>query len=146
MTPKLKLIVGLIAIFAAGLVVGGSVGFTVGKSKAPAPIPQAQRSDRHGPGDRDRDKDRPSFTERMCTGLKKDLSLTDEQMAQIRPIVEQTSAQVKALNSENYERVRDIFRASHEKMKAFLTPEQIQKLDEKNREREAKWKKPKPPC
>jgi Spy/CpxP family protein refolding chaperone len=141
MTPKLKLMVGLIAIFAAGLVVGGSVGFTVGKSKVPAPTQQVQRSDRLGPGNRDRDKERLSFTDRMCSRLKTDLNLTDEQLAQIKPIVEQTSAQVKALNEENFGRVRDIFRASHEKMKAFLTPEQIQKLEEKNREREAKWKK-----
>jgi Spy/CpxP family protein refolding chaperone len=99
--------------------------------------------------DRERERDRSNFTERICSKLKKDLDLTAEQVEQIKPIAEETSVQVKKLNAENYERVRDIVRASHQKMKPFLTPEQIQKLDDKDRERDEKARKSvgvKPPC
>ena len=146
MSSKLKLVLGLVAIFLAGLVVGGSVGLTVGKSKTPPAKPEVQRA---VAPDRERERDRGSFTERICSRLKKDLDLTAEQVEQIKPIAEETSVQVKKLNAENYERVRDIFRASHKKMKPFLTPEQIQRLDDKDRERDEKARKAvgaKQPC
>lgn len=146
MSSKVKLVLGLIAIFVAGLVVGGTVGVTIGKSKTP---PAKQEVQRAAAPDRERDHDRGNFTERVCSKLKKELSLTAEQVEQIKPIVDDTSAQVKKLNAENYERVRDIFRASHQKMKPFLTPEQVQKLDDKDRERDERIRKAaggKPPC
>src|SRR5881409_1650181 len=104
MTTKVKLISGLIALFAAGVVVGGSVGFTIGKSKIPKPPPVQQRRSNGG-----------DFADRMCSKLQKDLNLSDQQLARIKPIYEETSAQLKTVHAENYERVRAIFRASREK-------------------------------
>lgn len=134
MSVKAKLISGLAAIFIAGLVVGGSVGFQVGRSGAPKPPPREHRDGKGGNRGGD-------FVERMCSRQQKDLGLSEEQMAKIKPIYEQASAELKDVNAENYERVRAIFRASHEKIKPLLTPEQIQKFEEKNRERELRFKK-----
>ena len=135
MTTKAQLISGLIAIFAAGLVVGGSVGFQVAKSGEAPPPPQKQR-DRKGGGGSSGD-----FVERMCSKQQKDLNLSEEQVAKIRPVYEQAAAELKAVNAENYERVRAIFRASHDKIRPFLDTNQLQKLDEKNRERELRFKR-----
>lgn len=137
MTVKAKLILGLLAIFIAGLVVGGTVGFQVARSDAPAPAPQERRDGKGGKGGGD-------FVERMCARQQRDLDLTDEQLAKIRPVYEQASAELKAVNAENYERVRAIFRASHEKIKPLLNSNQVLKLEEKIRERELRIKKHSP--
>jgi hypothetical protein len=133
MTAKAKLILGLVAIFAAGLVVGGSVGFQVAKSNAPKPVEKSDRRDgKRGGGD---------FVTKMCSRQQKDLGLTDEQVEKIKPIYEQANAQLKEVNAENFERVRAIFRSTHEKIKPLLTTDQAQKFEEKNREREMRFKK-----
>jgi Spy/CpxP family protein refolding chaperone len=133
MTTKAKLVSGLVAIFAAGLVVGGSVGFQVAKSNAPKPTP-IDRREHKGSGNRG------DFVGHVCDKLKKDLELSEEQEAQIKPIWEEASAELKAVNAENFKRVRGIFRAADEKMKPFLTTNQIQTLEQKNREREMRFK------
>lgn len=144
MTTHVKLVCGLIAIFVAGVVVGGSFGFRIGKSSVPATVPEPPRHASSG------GTGAPSgvlSADRMCSKLQRDLNLTEEQLTQIKPIFEQTAAQLKAVNAENFERVRAIFRASHQKMKPFLTPEQIQKLEDKDRERDRRLKRPeKPKC
>src|SRR5687767_300107 len=110
MTTKAKLISGLAAIFAAGLVVGGTAGYAGAKANAPKPAPQKEESQRN----------HRSFSDKLCSRLEKDLDLTPEQLALVKPITEQTAAQIKAVNAENSERVRAIFKASHEKIKPIL--------------------------
>jgi hypothetical protein len=147
MTTHIKLVCGLIAIFVAGVVVGGSLGFRIGKSSVPAPVPEPLRRTSSSSGGGGGGPPSAFSPERMCSKLQRDLNLTEEQLAQIKPIFEQTAAQLKAVNAENFERVRAIFRASHEKMRPFLTPEQIQKLEDKDRERERRFKRvEKPKC
>jgi hypothetical protein len=142
MTAKTKLMSGLVAIFAAGLVVGASVGFQMAKSNVPKPPLQGSRKfdeGRRGPphgGD---------FVEHMFSKLQKDLQttepLTEEQLKQIRPIFEQVDAELKVVNTENFQRVKAIFRASHEKIKPFLTTNQLERLEQKKRERELRMDK-----
>jgi hypothetical protein len=142
MTAKAKLLSGLVAIFAAGLVVGGSVGFQVAKSRAPEPVrpwgPKPDRDHRGPPHSGD-------FVEHMFSKLQKDLQstepLSDEQRKQIRPVFEQVDAELKVVNSENFQRVKAIFRASHEKIKPFLTTNQVETLEQKKREREQRMDK-----
>ncbi len=137
MNAKGKVISGLVALFLAGLAVGGSVGYRVGKSKAPPPPPP--RTER---GDRERnDRGLREFTDHMCSRLEKDLDLTEAQVKHIRPILEQTAAEFKAIRKDNDGRVRAIFKARDERIKAFLNPEQIQKLEERNRARDLKVQK-----
>jgi len=135
MTVKAKLISGLAAIFVAGLVVGGSVGFQVARSNAPKTAPAERRDSKGG------NRGSGDFVEKMCLRQQKDLGLSEEQLAKIKPVYEQASADLKAVNAENYERVRAIYRASHERIKPFLTTNQVQKLEEKILEREMRFKK-----
>jgi Spy/CpxP family protein refolding chaperone len=148
MTPKTKLLSGLVAIFAAGVVVGGSVGFQVAKANAPKPLSQDKKHDPHGGGPGPGD-----FVDHMFRKLQKDLQsadpLTEEQQKQIRPVFEQVNAELKAVNAENFQRVKAIFRASHEKIKPFLTTNQVERLEQKRRERELrqdKYSPGKPKC
>ena len=132
MTTKTKLVCGLVAIFAAGIVVGGSVGFTAArKSQAPAPATEQKRE--HG--------SKRDFADKWCSKLSGDLNLTAEQVEKIKPITEETSAELKAVHAENSDRVRAIFKASHEKIKSILTPEQLAIFEQKNRERENRIRK-----
>ena len=132
MTTKTKLVCGLVAIFAAGIVVGGSVGFTAArKSQAPAPATEQKRE--HG--------SKRDFADKWCSKLSDDLNLTAEQVEKIKPITEETSAQLKAVHAENNDRVRAIFKASHERIKSVLTPEQLTIFEQKNRERENRIRK-----
>src|SRR5262245_29640455 len=125
MTTKTKLVCGLVAIFVAGIVVGGSVGFTAAR-KSQAPTPTADQKKEHG-STRD-------FADKWCSKLSGDLSLTSEQVEKIKPITEETSAQLKAVQTENNERIRAIFKVSHERIKSVLTPEQLTIFEQKNRE------------
>lgn len=138
MTTQFKLVLGFATLFLAGAVVGGSLGYTAGKSKAPKPPLVQEQREKKGGG---HGRDRGDFTERMCARLEKDLNLTPEQVARIKPIYETTELELKAVNAENFDRIRAIFRASHEKIKPVLTEEQRLKFEEKNREREMRFKK-----
>ena len=132
MTTKTKLVCGLVAIFAAGIVVGGSVGFTAArKSQVPTPTTEQKRE---GGSRRD-------FADKWCSKLSGDLNLTPEQVEKIKPITEETSAQLKAVHAENNDRVRAIFKASHEKIKSVLTPEQLTIFEQTNRDRENRIRK-----
>jgi Spy/CpxP family protein refolding chaperone len=130
MTTKTKMVCGLVALFAAGVVVGGSVGFTAAKRTA-APKETEQRRE-HG--------SRRDFADKWCSKLSDDLNLTPEQVERIKPITEDTSAQLKAVHADNSERVRQIFKASHQKIRTILTAEQLEIFDQKNRERESKFR------
>ena len=130
MTTKAKLIAGLSAIFVAGIVVGGSAGYGYAK-KGHAPKVTEQRKE---------PAPKREFAEKWCSRLIDDLGLTPEQVGKIKPITEQTSAELKLVNAENHERVRAIFKASHEKIKTILTPEQLEKFEQRNREREMRYK------
>lgn len=131
MTTRTKIVCGLVAIFAAGIVVGGSVGFvTAKKQSAPGPVGEQRRE--QGP--------KRDFAERWCARLTDDLNLTPEQVAQIKPITERTSAELKALNALHGDRVRGIFKASHEQIRPILTPAQLEVFERKNREREKRFR------
>jgi Spy/CpxP family protein refolding chaperone len=132
MTTKTKLVCGLVAIFAAGIVVGGSVGFTAAR-KSQVPTPTIEQKREHG--------SRRDFADKWCSKLSDDLNLTAEQVEKIKPITEETSAELKAVHVENGERVRAIFKASHERIKSILTPEQLTIFEQKNRERENRIRK-----
>src|SRR5687767_9845846 len=134
MTTRMKIVCGLVAIFAAGVVVGGSVGFaTAKKQSAPKPVAADRRE--QGP--------KRDFSDKWCSKLSGDLNLTPEQVAQIKPITERTSMELKALQGEHGERVRAIFKASHEQIKPILTAEQLEIFERKNREREMRFRKDK---
>lgn len=81
-----------------------------------------------------RARDRGDMFEKM----KSELNLTEEQGTQIRAIIEQSREEYRALRSEvspRYDAVRQNARA---RIRALLNPEQQQRFDAKNAERDAR--------
>ena len=114
-----KAIVYLIAIFVAGLAAGAVGGFALGKRDIKPPPP--------------RQKD---IVDHILGGLKHELKLTDEQVRQIRPLIEQTSKEIRTCHGDLEKRIGELIKEGNRRMEAFLTPEQRQKLAEMERQRE----------
>jgi Spy/CpxP family protein refolding chaperone len=73
--------------------------------------------------------------------LTKELNLTPEQQTQIKPILEDTRSQMKALHEDTSlapdqkkAKGKEIRDASNAKIKAFLTPDQQKKMDQMKKE------------
>ncbi|MBV9607954.1 MAG: hypothetical protein JO187_00230 [Acidobacteria bacterium] len=82
--------------------------------------------------------------------MTKTLNLTADQQAKIKPILEERQQKISALmqdNSLNREDRRakfgEIHSSSSQQIRAILTADQQQKLDQMRAEREARWKEKK---
>lgn len=62
--------------------------------------------------------------------LQHRLSLTPEQTAQIKPLVEETSSDIEAIRKATTKQVADRIAETDSKIAPFLTPEQKTKLDQ----------------
>ena len=62
--------------------------------------------------------------ERMRERLRRELSLTPEQMAKISPIIDKTAAQLEQIRHETGQRVHELFMEAHREMAAHLSDEQ----------------------
>jgi Spy/CpxP family protein refolding chaperone len=67
--------------------------------------------------------------------LQSRLSLTPEQTAQIKPLVEQTASDIDAIREATTKQISDRIEEAHSKTATFLTPEQKAKLDQMAAER-----------
>ena len=67
--------------------------------------------------------------------LQSRLSLTPEQTAQIKPLVEQTASDIDAIREATTKQISDRIEEAHAKTATFLTPEQKVKLDQMEAER-----------
>ncbi len=67
--------------------------------------------------------------------LQSRLSLTPEQTAQIKPLVEQTASDIDAIRRATTKQISDRIAEAHSKTATFLTPEQKVKLDQMAAER-----------
>ena len=67
--------------------------------------------------------------------LQSRLSLTPEQTAQIKPLVEQTASEIDAIRVATTKQIADRIAESNSKIAAFITPEQKAKLDQIEAER-----------
>jgi Spy/CpxP family protein refolding chaperone len=118
-----KALVYLVAVFVAGLAAGGVGGFALGKHPAgPPPGPT-------------------KMTEQILAGLKAELKLNEEQVRQIRPLVEGTGKEIGAVREEVGARIGAIIKEGNRRMEAFLTAEQKQKLAEMEKQREQRFRK-----
>jgi Spy/CpxP family protein refolding chaperone len=124
----LKVWLVLVIVFLLGAVTGGAFigGAITGFNRA------LSRPDRNTPRDR---------TEKM----RRDLSLTDEQMKSVSAILDDTKNEYKALRQELKPRFDEPRQKARNKIRALLTPEQQQKFDamiaEKDAQREGEQKK-----
>jgi len=103
-------------IFVAGLFIGVLAGPLVQRAFLRPPTP-AEMS-RH-----------------ILARLQSRLSLTPEQTAQIKPLVEQTASDIDAIREATTKQVSDRIAETNSKIATFLTPEQKVKLDQMEAER-----------
>src|ERR1700726_2395632 len=67
--------------------------------------------------------------------LQSRLSLTPEQTAQIKPLMEQTASDIDAIRLATTKQISDRIAESNSKIATFITPEQKAKLDQMEAER-----------
>src|SRR6202043_2484919 len=69
------------------------------------------------------------MSSRILARLQSRLSLTPEQTAQIKPLVEQTASEIDGIREATTKQIADRIAESNSKIEAFITPEQKSKLD-----------------
>ena len=126
MTPRgrtrLKIWLAVVSVFALGCVTGASLDSAY----------RLQASDRARPEARGRhDKE-------ALEDMKRDLSLNDNQVTEIRAILDQTRNEYRALRAEVRPRYDALRQNARTRIRALLNPEQQQRFDAKVAERDAR--------
>jgi Spy/CpxP family protein refolding chaperone len=116
-----KAILYLVAIFIAGLAAGAVGGLALGKRAEHRKPPRA---------------DPKEMVDQILGGLKHELKLSEEQVRQIRPLIEETSREIHACHQDLGMRIGALIKAGNRRIEAFLTPEQTEKLAELERQHE----------
>ena len=128
-----KAIVLLIALFLAGALAGGFAGYNVGRRSVVAV--QADPVEQPKPGPRPEWRPPPPNNKNVRTRLVEDLQLTDEQMVKIDPIISDFSKQLEDMSKKNWTDLWLAVSNRDERIKPFLTDEQITKLQERRSRR-----------
>lgn len=110
------------AMIALGAIVfNGVPALAQGTTTASATQTKHQKGDREGHG--------------HFAKVLKELNLTDQQKAALKPILKESRAQGKAIREDTKltpeqkrDKVKDLMKATHEKIAGILTPEQKTKL------------------
>lgn len=126
MTPRgltrLKMWLVLVGVFLLGGVTGAALDSLYRL--------RASGDARHERGRRDRGD--------IFEKMKSELNLTDEQGTQIRAIIEQSREEYRALRNEVSPRYDAVRQNARSRIRALLNPEQQQRFDAKNAERDAR--------
>jgi Spy/CpxP family protein refolding chaperone len=72
----------------------------------------------------------PHFRGRMAEHLRRQLKLTDEQFAQIQPIIKRSEDQLEQIREQTNQRVHQTMQQAHGEMTPLLTTDQQSKLQE----------------
>jgi len=121
-TTRLKILLVLLGVFILGGVTGASLDSLYRLRRDHGGRPE--RGGRRG--------------DDMFEGLRRDLSLTEQQATEIRAILEQTRNDYRALRAEVRPRYDAVRQAARTRIRALLTPEQQKLFDAKNAERDAR--------
>jgi Spy/CpxP family protein refolding chaperone len=111
-----KVILYAALIFLAGLFIGMLAGPYVQRTFVRPPTP-------------------PEMSRHILARLQSRLSLTPEQTAQIKPLMEQTASDIDAIRLATTKQVSDRIAETNSKIATFITPEQKAKLDQMEAER-----------
>ena len=120
MKTRLGILLALLVVFAAGAASGWAYGQRAGRTRAMRPPP---------PDD---------MQKHVVDSLRKDLTLTAEQVAKVEPIVRDTVAKISELRRTSGREMREAIKAQHLRFKEFLTDAQWTKLQEVEANR---WKR-----
>jgi Spy/CpxP family protein refolding chaperone len=82
----------------------------------------------------------PDFAKQIFNRINERLQLTPEQIEKIEPVFRKGIDEVRAIQDRSVKEVEAAVKRNHEELASLLTPEQVQKLQEWDRERE-KWRK-----
>jgi Spy/CpxP family protein refolding chaperone len=125
MTPRnstrLKIWLVVLGVFVLGCVTGAS-------------LDSLYRLRAGGYERRERGRERGNVFEEM----KKDLNLSDQQATDIRAIIEQSREEYRALRNEVRPRYDAVRAGARARIRALLNPEQQQRFDARNAERDAR--------
>jgi len=117
---KWKLIAGFLLVFMAGGATGVFVTMTIAHRFIAAGHP-------HG-----------MVAQAMKNRLRWQLRLTDEQMAKISPIIDQTGTKLEQIRGDTGRKVRDTIAEAHREIAPLLTPEQQERLKQME-DRQGRW-------
>jgi Spy/CpxP family protein refolding chaperone len=117
---KLRIAVGLVLIFLAGVASGVFAG---------AWHAHQDVADRHG----------PRMAQRMRERMRNELNLTPAQMQELGPILDDTAQQLQQIRRETAQRVSETIARSHEQVAVYLTPEQREDLHEMEQRQRRFW-------
>ena len=115
---KTKAIAYLVAVFLAGTVSGGFVGFAFGRHAFFTP-PRPEAMAAHA-----------------RARLASQLHLTAAQVSQTDPIITETCIQISDIQASTFDRIHAAIRAGHERMRNILDAAQWEKLEEMDRRHE----------
>ena len=111
-----KVVLYAALIFVAGLFIGVIAGPLVPRTFLRPPSPAEMSS-------------------HILARLQSRLSLTPEQTAQIKPLVEQTASDIEGIRAATTKQISDRIAETNSKVATFITPEQKAKLDQMDAER-----------
>ena len=114
---KQKALTYLIAIFLVGTACGAIIGYSSGRQQAVSPTKQKEICDR------------------TLKKLQTRLGLSEQQVSQIKPIVEQNSTTMQAIQRESWQRVSDVVKRMNSQIAGYLTVEQRAKLEDMENQR-----------
>lgn len=112
-----KALIYLTAIFLVGTACGAIIGYSSGRQQAASPARQKEICDR------------------TLKKLQARLNLSEEQVGHIKPIVEQSSATMQAVQRESWQRVSDVVKRMNSQIAGYLTAEQRAKLEDMENQR-----------
>jgi Spy/CpxP family protein refolding chaperone len=130
MLTRPKAIFYLLAVFLAGGIAGGVIGYHWHQWRPPGP------------------PDHQKMLAYMESFLSRKLDLTRDQSAALRPALEQAASAFVVISDESHCRMDEVIRKLHAQLEPFLTPAQRPKLEALERERLAHFAKtnqPPPP-
>lgn len=126
-TPKGKALFYMIAIFAVGLlagsVAGGLTGYRFGAQRLTRPLAPEQMA--------------ASVKQR----LQLDLQLTLEQQIKVAPLVDGFVREMNEVHSNTVERAVGVIQRMHQRVAEVLTPEQRERLQQGQAERETEFRR-----
>jgi len=114
-----RIILYAVLIFLAGFVTGALLAPIFGRTFMRPPAPH-------------------EMSQQMLAHLQSVLHLTDQQLTQIKPIVEKTGEDMETIHHQTMQRVLARLAEAHAQISAFLTPEQkiaFQKMEKEHGER-----------
>jgi Spy/CpxP family protein refolding chaperone len=120
---RLKIWLVLVAVFALGCVTGAALDG----------LYRSRAGGRAGRGEEDRARKAEAHFERM----RRELSLTDEQAAKVRAVLDETRDEYRRLRAEVRPRFEEPRLKARTRIRELLAPEQQQKFDALAAERDA---------